>query len=62
MEDGIPGWLQYYHEMCYKKGGRHGRRACMILEMVSPQERYFRTGGLTYDNIVSKSISWLLKK
>ena len=30
MEDGIPGWLQHCHEMCYKKGGCHGRQACMI--------------------------------
>ena len=30
MEDGIPRWLQHHHEMCCKKGGRHGRQACII--------------------------------
>jgi len=30
MEDRIPGWLQYCHEMCCEKGGHHGRQACMI--------------------------------
>jgi len=30
MEDRIPRWLQYCHEMCCKKGGHHGRQACMF--------------------------------
>jgi len=30
MEDGISGGLQYCHEICCKKGGRHGRWACMV--------------------------------
>jgi len=30
MEDGIPGWLQYCHEICCENGGRCGRWACMI--------------------------------
>ena len=30
MEDGIPRWLQHYHETYYEKGGHCGRQACMI--------------------------------
>ena len=30
MEDGIPRWLQYCHEICYENCGCHGRWACMI--------------------------------
>jgi len=30
MEDGIPGGLQHRHEMCYEKGGCHGRQACIF--------------------------------
>ena len=30
MEDGIPGGLQHRHKICCKKGGYHGRQACMI--------------------------------
>ena len=30
IEDRIPGGLQHCHKMCYKKGGCHGRQACMI--------------------------------
>jgi len=30
MEDGIPGWLYYCHEVCCKKGGHHGRQACIV--------------------------------
>ena len=30
MEDRIPGWLQYRHEMCCKKGSCHRRQTCMI--------------------------------
>ena len=30
MEDRIPKWLQYRHEMCCKKGGYCGRHTCMI--------------------------------
>ena len=32
MEDGISGGLQHRHEMCYEKGGRCGRQACMVLK------------------------------
>ena len=49
MEDGIPGRLQHRHETCCKKGGRHGRRACMVRKWSSPQGHCFRTGGLVYD-------------
>jgi len=30
MKDGIPGWLQHHYKTCYKKGGCHGRWACMF--------------------------------
>ena len=30
MEDGIPGGLQHHYKMCCEKGGRCGRRACMV--------------------------------
>jgi len=30
VEDGIPGWLQHCHKTYCKKGGCHGRQACMI--------------------------------
>ena len=30
MEDGIPGWLQHYHKICYKKGGCYRRQVCII--------------------------------
>jgi len=30
VEDGIFRGLQYCYEMCYKKGGHHGRQACMV--------------------------------
>ena len=30
MEDGIPGELQHCHKTCCEKGGRCGRRACMV--------------------------------
>ena len=30
MEDEIPRGLQHHLEMCYEKGGCHGRQACMI--------------------------------
>ena len=30
MEDRISGGLQHHHEICYKKGGHYGRRACMV--------------------------------
>ena len=32
MEDGISRGLQHYHETCCEKGGRRGRRACMVLK------------------------------
>ena len=30
VKDGIPGWLQYCHKTCCKKGGHCGRWACMF--------------------------------
>ena len=30
VEDKIPRWLQHRHKMCCKKGGHHGRQACMF--------------------------------
>ena len=30
MEDGIPRGLQHRHKTCCEKGGRCGRRACMV--------------------------------
>jgi len=37
VEDGISGGLQHRHEMCCKKGGHRGRRACMV-------QRWFHCG------------------
>jgi len=44
MEDGISGGLQYCYEMCCEKGGRCGRRACMV-------QRWFHHG-----NVVSGQV------
>ena len=30
MEDRIPGWLQHHHKTYCKKGGCHGKQACII--------------------------------
>jgi len=49
MEDGISGGLQHRHKTCYKKGGHHGRRACMVWKWSSPWGHCFWTGGLVYD-------------
>ena len=51
MEDGIPGGLQHCHEMCYKKGGHCGRRACMVQRWHHCGDVVFQTGGLVYDSI-----------
>ena len=50
IEDGIPGGLQHCHKMCYKKGGCHGRRACIVRRWHYRRDVVFRTGGLVYDN------------
>jgi len=50
VEDGISGGLQYRHKMCCEKGGRRGRRACMVQRWFSPRGHYFRTDGLVYDS------------
>jgi len=49
VEDRISGGLQHCHETCCEKGGRRGRRACMVRRWFSPRRRYFRTDGLVYD-------------
>jgi len=50
IEDGIPGRLQHRHEMCCEKGGRRGRRACMVQRWHHCGDVVFQTGGLVYDN------------
>ena len=49
MEDGIPRGLQHCHETCCEKGGRHGRRACMIRKWHHRRDVVFWTGGLVCD-------------
>jgi len=49
MEDGISRRLQHHHETCCKKGGCHGRQACIVQKWFSLWGRCFRTGGLVYD-------------
>ena len=50
MEDGISGELQHRHEMCCEKGGRRGRRACMVQrwfhhgDVISGQVDLYMTG------------------
>jgi len=51
MEDGISGGLQHCHKTCCEKGGRHGRRACMVQRWHHCGDVVFRTGGLVYDKI-----------
>ena len=50
MEDGIPGGLQHRHKTCCEKGGRRGRRACMVQRWHHHGDVVFQTGGLVYDN------------
>ena len=50
MEDGISGRLQHRYEMCCEKGGRRGRRACMVRRWHHRRDVVFLTGGLVYDN------------
>ena len=49
MEDGISGGLQHHHKTCCEKGGRCGRRACMVQRWHHHGDVVFRTGGLVYD-------------
>ena len=44
MEDGISRGLQHHHKTCCEKGGRRGRRACMV-------QRWFHCG-----DVVSRQI------
>ena len=46
MEDRISGGLQHCHETCCKKGGRRGRRACMV-------QKWFHSG-----DVVSGQVLW----
>ena len=52
VEDGISGGLQHRHNMCCEKGGRHGRRACMVQRWHHRGNVVFRIGGLAYNNIL----------
>ena len=45
MEDRIPGGLQHRHKTCCEKGGRRGRRACMV-------QKWFHHG-----NVVSGQVN-----
>jgi len=49
MEDRISRGLQHRHETCCKKGGRCGRRACMVQRWHYRGDVVFQTGGLVYD-------------
>ena len=44
VEDGIPGWLQYCHKTCCKKGSYRGRRTCMIW-------RWFHCGDIIFRQV-----------
>ena len=62
MEDGIPRGLQHCHKTCCEKGGRHGRRACMIWRWHHRGDVVFWTGGLVYDThntIISADLACL---
>ena len=50
VEDRISGGLQYRHKTCCKKGGRRGRRACMVQRWHHRGDVTFQTGGLVYDS------------
>ena len=54
IEDRIPGGLQHCHKTCCKKGGRRGRRACMVWKWFHHGDVVFWTGGLVYDKEVKK--------
>ena len=41
VEDEIPGGLQHRHKTCCEKGGRRGRRACMV-------QRWFHCGDIVF--------------
>ena len=52
MENGISGGLQHHYKTCCEKGGRCGRRACMVRKWFLPRGRCFQTGGLVYDTLL----------
>ena len=49
MEDRIPRGLQHHHKTYCEKGGRRGRRACMVQRWHHCKDVVFQTGGLVYD-------------
>jgi len=49
MEDGISGGLQHRHKTCCEKGGRRGRRACMVQRWHHRRDAVFRIGRLAYN-------------
>ena len=53
MEDGIPRGLQHHHKTCCEKGGRRGRRACMVQRWHHHGDVVFRTGRLVYDTALN---------
>ena len=57
MEDGIPGGLQHCYKTYCKKGGCHGRRACMVQRWYYCGDVVFRTGRLVYDSIPPLELS-----
>ena len=57
MEDRIPGGLQHRYETCCEKGGRRGRRACMVQRWHHRGDVVFQTGGLVYDSIPPLELS-----
>ena len=61
MEDRIPGGLQHCHKTCCEKGGRHGRRACMVQRWHHRGDVVFRTGGLVYDTEPDKLNNFLFQ-
>ena len=53
MEDEIPRGLQHHHKTCCEKGGRCGRRACMVQRWHHHGDVVFRTGRLVYDTALN---------
>ena len=51
VEDRISRELQHRHKTCCEKGGRRGRRACMVQRWHHCGDVVFQTGGLVYDTL-----------
>jgi len=60
MEDGIPGGLQYPPKTYCKKGGHHGKQACMFGGDFTAG-MYFWISGLAYDTSMQIRLFPLLK-